>query len=203
MADDGGSTGRLRDELGVLPPGDIRQCLVALSEESKIVRDLMKYRFTDGELKGHNFGNLFLSALEKIRKDFATGVKDASRILNIKGEVVPVVNKKVKMHIRLKNNEIMIGENKLDSSQKIRKIGVREIFLRPRVSANPEALKKIKEAEMIIIGPGDYFGSLIPNFLVQGISEAIQKTKAKVVYICNLTNKKGQTEKFTLKKNKT
>jgi len=200
MADDGGSTGRLRDELGVLPPGDIRQCLVALSEESKIVRDLMKYRFTDGELKGHNFGNLFLSALEKIRKDFATGVKDASRILNIKGEVVPVVNKKVKMHIRLKNNEIMIGENKLDSSQKIRKIGVREIFLRPRVSANPEALKKIKEAEMIIIGPGDYFGSLIPNFLVQGISEAIQKTKAKVVYICNLTNKKGQTEKFTLKK---
>ncbi len=200
MADDGGSTGRLRDELGVLPPGDVRQCLVALSEESKTLRELMSYRFENGGLEGHSFGNIFLSALEKMEKSFSGGVKEAAKILRIKGEVIPVIDGNVRMHIKLNNDKIIVGENNLDKNEEIRKIGIKEIFLQPSVFANKEAIKKIKEADLVIIGPGDYFGSIVPNFLARGIPKSLRETKAKIIYVCNLTNKKGQTDNFSLEK---
>ncbi len=198
MADDGGSTGRLRDELGVLPPGDVRQCLVALSDSSQLLRKLMNYRFERGGLKGHNFGNIFLSALEKIEGNFAKGVEEAAKILKVKGKVIPVSEEKMKLYIKLNNQKIVVGEKQLDHNKDIRKFGIKSAYLRPSVKAYPKALEIIKKADLIVIGPGDHYGSIIPNFMVKGISEAIQQSKAKVVYNCNLTNKKGQTEGFTL-----
>lgn len=200
MADDGGSTGRLRDELGVLPPGDIRQCLVALSNSSDTLRELMNYRFESGGLKGHNFGNILLSALEKIQGSFSLGVKEATHILGVKGSVIPVSEDTMNLHIKLKNNKILVGEKQLDHNKDVRKNGIKKVYLKPAVQANKEALEAIRKADVIVIGPGDHYGSIIPNLLVDGISEAIMKSKAKVVYNCNLTNKKGQTENFDVDK---
>lgn len=198
MADDGGSTGRLRDELGVLPPGDARQCLVALSNSTKMVRDLMNYRFEAGGLSGHAFGNIFLSALEKINESFALGIEKATKILDVKGEVIPVSECQMKLHIQLNNGKIIKGESHLDHNDDIRTAGVKNVFLNPKVSAYNKAIEKIKKANFIIIGPGDLYGSIIPNLLVKGISQAIKKSKAKVIFNCNLINKKGQTDKFSL-----
>lgn len=198
MADDGGSTGVLRDELGVLPPGDVRQCLVALSESSKELRELMGYRFEKGVFKGHSFGNLFLSALEKINGNFSKGVEEAIKILNAKGEVIPVTDEDMRLFIELKNGKLIKGENELDCNREIASSGIKKIFLKPRVKANKKAIERIKKADLVIIGPGDFYGSIVPNLLVDGISEAIRKSKAKIVFNCNLTNKKGQTEGFDL-----
>jgi uncharacterized cofD-like protein len=198
MADDGGSTGRLRDELGVLPPGDVRQCLVALSDSSETLRQLMNYRFENGGLKGHNFGNLLLSALEKIKGDFVGGLDEAAKILSIKGSVIPVSGAKMNMMIELNNGKILKGENNLDHDKEARRIGVKRIFIRPRVEASRKAIKAIRQADMIIIGPGDHYGSIIPNLLTRGLCDEIYRSGAKVVYNCNLTNKKGQTDNFTL-----
>lgn len=198
MADDGGSTGALRDELGVLPPGDVRQCLVALSDSSKELRELMNYRFKNGGLEGHNFGNLFLSALEKISGSFSKGIAEAIKILNAKGEVIPVSEKSMRLFIKLKNGKLIKGENELDHNREINKAGIDEVFLCPKVRANAKALEKIKNADLIVIGPGDFYGSIVPNLLVGGICEAIKKSKAAVVFNCNLTNKKGQTDDFDL-----
>ncbi|MCX6761495.1 MAG: YvcK family protein [Candidatus Moranbacteria bacterium] len=198
MADDGGSTGILRDELGVLPPGDVRQCLAALSGASDIMRTLMTYRFEEGGLKGHNFGNLLLSALEKITGNFSAGVTEAAKILNIKGEVIPVADKEVNLFIELKNGKLIKGENEVRHNFEIKKAGIKKSFLKPIVKANKKAVQKILEADLIVIGPGDYYGSIMPNFLVQGISEALRNTKAVVVFNCNLVNRKGQTDNFTL-----
>lgn len=200
MADDGGSTGILRDELGVLPPGDVRQCLVALSESSKEFRDLMNYRFESGGLKGHSFGNIFLSALEKINGSFSKGVEEVMKLLNVKGEVIPVTDQDCRLLVRLKNKKIIKGQSELDYNKEIAKIGIEEIFLRPMVRANKKAIERIEKADFIIIGPGDFYGSIVPNLLVRGISEEIGRSKAKVIFNCNLTNKKGQTEKFDLER---
>ncbi|MEI7890788.1 MAG: gluconeogenesis factor YvcK family protein [bacterium] len=198
MADDGGSTGVLRDELGVLPPGDVRQCLVALSDSSEMLRELMNYRFADGGLKGHNFGNLFLSALEKINRNFSKGVEEASRILNVKGDVIPVTNKDTNLFMELKNGKKICGENEINHDYSIEKIGIKKNYLSPAAMANKSAIEKILEADIIIIGPGNHYCSIIPNLLVGGVASAIKKSKAIVVYNCNLVNKKGHTEKFTL-----
>ncbi|MFC1609167.1 uridine diphosphate-N-acetylglucosamine-binding protein YvcK [Patescibacteria group bacterium] len=198
MADDGGSTGRLRDELGVLPPGDVRQCLVALSDESKEMRDLFNYRFEAGDLKGHNFGNLFLSALEKVSGGFAAGVKEASKILNTKGEVVPVTDDDINLFIELNDGKKISGEDEINHNYDLESVGIEKIYLNPPAKANKDALRAIKEADLIVIGPGNHYCSIAPNFLVKGIPEAIMNSKAKVVYNCNLVNKKGHTENFDL-----
>jgi uncharacterized cofD-like protein len=196
MADDGGSTGKLRDELGVLPPGDIRQCLVALSDSSEELRVLMNYRFDNGELKGHSFGNLFLSALEKINGSFSDGVVEAIKILNVKGNVVPVSEDEMRLTIKLNNGKLLSGEKELDDNEDIREIGIHEVRLAKRVRANKQALQAIKRANFIIIGPGDHYGSIIPNLLVGGIKKAFRETRAKVIFVSPLTNKRGQTEGF-------
>ncbi|NTW27002.1 MAG: YvcK family protein [Candidatus Moranbacteria bacterium] len=198
MADDGGSTGILRDELGVLPPGDVRQCLVALSDSSEMLRRLMSYRFEEGGLAGHNFGNLFLSALEKINKNFSKGVQEASRILNVKGNVIPVTDQDTNLFMELKNGKKLKGENEINHNFEIEKIGINKNYLFPRAKANRQAIEKILEADLIVIGPGNHYCSIIPNLLVDGIASAIKKSKAIVVYNCNLVNKSGHTEKFDL-----
>ncbi|HLN19002.1 MAG TPA: gluconeogenesis factor YvcK family protein, partial [Patescibacteria group bacterium] len=146
MADDGGSTGVLRDELGVLPPGDVRQCLVALSDSSEIMRNLLNYRFENGGLKGHSFGNLFLSALEKISGDFNSGVEEAIKILNIKGKVIPVTNQDARLFIELGNGKILKGEDEINHAFDIEEKVFKKIYFYPKVKSNPQAIKSILEA---------------------------------------------------------
>jgi uncharacterized cofD-like protein len=196
MADDGGSTGKLRDELGVLPPGDVRQCLVALSDSSDELRSLMNYRFEDGGLEGHSFGNLFLSALEKINGGFSQGVAEAIRILNVRGNVVPVSEDDMRLKIRLNDGRVLEGEKELDDSDDIRTVGVHDVQLAKRVRAHPSAVASIERAHFIIIGPGDHFGSIVPNLLVSGIRKAIKRSRAKVIFVAPMTNKRGLTDGY-------
>ena len=195
MADDGGSTGVLRDELGVLPPGDVRQCLVALSKSPQFLRRLMNYRFTEGGLKGHSFGNLFLSALEKMAGDFDTAIEMAGEILRIEGRVIPSTLNKVRLMAELPRGKKLQGEHEFHYADLM---NVRKVFLKPKAHANPKAIQAIRAADLIVVGPGDLYSSLIPNFLVQGIPQAIRSSKAKKVYICNLMTKQEHTKDFTV-----
>lgn len=192
MADDGGSTGILRDELGVLPPGDVRQCLVALSNSSRLMRSLMNYRFENGGLGGHSFGNLLLSALEKVTGSFEKAVEEAGKILNIKGKVVPVTTHQVRLKMVLNNRRILEGEKEVYLSQEIDQ-GYKTIYLEPFPKVNPHVIDEIAHADLIVIGPGGLHTSLIPNLLVEGVCDAICQSDAKKVFVVNLMNRKGQT----------
>lgn len=195
MADDGGSTGILRDELGVLPPGDVRQCLVALSDSSRLMRSLMNYRFENGGLGGHSFGNLLLSALEKVTGSFEKAVEEASKILSIKGKVIPVTTHQVRLKMVLNNRKVLEGEKEIYLSQEIDQ-GYKTIYLEPFPKVNPRVIDEILNADLVVIGPGGLHTSLIPNLLVEGVCEAIRRTDARKVFIVNLMNRKGQTTAF-------
>ena len=195
MADDGGSTGILRDELGVLPPGDVRQCLVALSDSSRLMRSLMNYRFENGGLGGHSFGNLLLSALEKVTGSFERAVEEAGKILSIKGKVVPVTSHQTRLKMILNNDKILEGEGQIHISTEIDK-GYRSIYLEPFPKADAHAIDEIMNADLIILGPGGLYTSLIPNLLVEGVSKALRDSQAKKVFITNLMNRRGQTTHF-------
>jgi len=192
MSDDGGSTGVLRDELGVLPPGDVRQCLVALSEHSNIVRELMNYRFSEGTLKGHSFGNIFLAALEKVTGEFTKGVEVASEILKVSGKVIPITQNKAELLITLSNGRVLEGENKIQEAN-TQDVGIKNIFYKNNVELNPHAKEAILKADYIILGPGNYYCSIVPNLIVDGFKEAIVQSKAKIILPINLTNKLGHT----------
>jgi len=192
MADDGGSTGILRDELGVLPPGDVRQCLVALSNSSSLMRSLVNYRFENGGLEGHSFGNLLLSALEKVTGSFEKAVEEMGRILFIKGKVIPVTTHQVRLKMILNNRQILEGEKEIYLSREIDQ-GYRKIYLEPFPQANPHAIEEIAKADYIVLGPGGLHTSLIPNLLVEGVAQALLDSNAKKIYVCNLMNRKGQT----------
>lgn len=196
MADDGGSTGVLRDELGVLPPGDVRQCLVALSESER-VRELFNYRFDSGSFEGHAFGNLFLTALEKMSGNFASAVETASEVLNIIGEVHPVTLDKVTLVMTQTNGTVTEGEFEIahvDFGSNKRPA----MALTPKAQLNPSAFHAIMKADIVVIAPGNLYGSLAPSLIVPGMSEALNATKAKKVYVCNLVTKPGQTDDFTV-----
>ncbi len=195
MADDGGSTGMLRDELGALPPGDIRQCLVALSDTPEL-RDLFNYRFEEGSLKGHAFGNLFLTALEKMKGNFTEGVELASELLNITGVVEPITLTNVTLAMRDKDGRTVRGEFRISDMNF--KEARPEMWLEPEAEANPKAIAAIYQADMVVIAPGNLYGSLAPALIVPGIGEALRKTKAMTVYVCNLVTKPGQTDGFTV-----
>jgi len=169
MADDGGSTGVLRDELGVLPPGDVRQCLVALSEHSDIVRKLINYRFDDGTLKGYSFGNIFLAALEKVTGNFIDGVEVASEILKVKGRVIPVTSNQATLSILLSNGKVIEGEDKINHFD-IQDSGVKKVFYKNDVKLNKRAREAMLKADYIILGPGNYYCSIIPNLIVDGFN---------------------------------
>lgn len=189
MCDDGGSSGRLRDELGVLPPGDIRQCLVALSNAPEL-RDIFSFRFSDGQFEGHSLGNVILSGLELQHKDFAKAVKVASAILNITGEVIPIT---VDNHtlIMEDGDETIYGEHTIGH----REIQQPEAYVRlePEATINPEAEAAIYGADIVTIAPGNLYGSLLPTLTVKGVPEAIRGTDAKKVVVTNLVTKPGQT----------
>ncbi len=193
VSDDGGSSGLLRDELGVLPPGDVRQCLVALSETEK-VRDLFTYQFEDGLLSGHSFGNLFLSAVEKMTESFEDAIQVASDVLRISGKVIPITLDSVKPKAVLPNGQVTEGQDAISS--------LRTGTERPEISLDKKALisdsakKAIKEADVIVIAPGNLYGTIAPMLLVDGVSEELKKTKAKVVQVTNLVTKQDQTVGF-------
>lgn len=195
MMDSGGSTGRLRDQLGVLPPGDLRQCLVALSEASGLWRKLFLYRFDAGDLNGHNFGNIFLSALEKNLSNYQEVVDAASFILRTKGEVIPVTFDKTNLCVEYEDGEIIETEGRIDTAS-YKTSRIKKTYLKPKAKANKKAIEAILNANYIIIGPGDLYTSLIPNLIVEGISKAIRKSKGKIIYIMNLMTKRGQTTNY-------
>lgn len=190
MADDGGSTGLLRDELGVLPPGDVRQCLVALSNSPK-VRELFSYRFDNGSLKGHAFGNLFLTALEKMTGSFADAVDLASEVLNITGDVQPTTLSDVVLCVEGADGQPVKGQFTIAHAKIAKKP---KIWLEPTAVVNPKAVQAIKEADMVVIAPGNLYGSLAPALVIKGIQDALHSTNAKCVYVCNLVTKPGPTE---------
>lgn len=189
MADDGGSTGTLRDELGVLPPGDVRQCLVALSESPK-VRQLFDYRFDKGGLKGHAFGNLFLTALEKMTGSFAEAVETASEVLNIHGTVYPATLTNVTLCAEGVDGQDIRGEFIISQADLAH---CPRIWLEPEAQANPAAVQAIHAADMVVIAPGDLYGSLAPVLVIEEIRQALRATPAKCVFVCNLVTKPGPT----------
>lgn len=192
MADDGGSTGQLRDQYGVLPPGDIRQCLVALSNSSERMRELFNYRFGDGDFGGHSFGNLFLTAVEKMTDDFGEAVKLAGEVLNITGKVLPMTLDNTRLVLLDGKKETLgqhlIGKTRFEAKKKP------EFRLEPQAAINPEAKKAILEADMVVIAPSNFYASLVPAIIVDGVAEALQNTNAKVVQVINLVTKPGQTD---------
>lgn len=192
MADDGGSTGVLRDELGVLPPGDVRQCLVALSNSPK-VRELFNYRFEEGSLRGHAFGNLFLTALEKMTGDFTKGVELASEILGVRGVVEPITLSNVTLVLDNRGQEIR-GEVAITSTDL--KGHHPKLWLDPVAKPNPRALRAIETADVVVVAPGNLYGSLAPSLIVNGVGDALRNTKAVKMYVCNLVTKPGQTDGY-------
>ncbi len=198
VSDDGGSSGRLRDELQMLPPGDIRNCMVALSEDSSLLSKLFKYRFRgDGELGGHSFGNLFLAALTEITGDFAEAVKLSSEILASKGNIYPATTEDVRLVAELKNGEMIYGETNIG------KMGneIKRLRLEPeQCHPLPETIDAIYEADIITVGPGSLFTSLIPPILVKGVTEAIANSCAVKVFICNLMTQPGETDGYSARK---
>lgn len=195
--DSGGSSGRLRDELGVLPPGDIRQCLVALSNSPRTLRSLFNYRFTEGDLKGHTLGNILLSGLEKTTGDLGKAVKVAEKILRIQGKVVPVTLDRTELCVELADGEIIKGETHIDVLEKqVQRARIKRAFLDENAKANPDAIESLEKADAIIIGPGDIYTSIIPNLLVDGISDAIKKSKAVKIFVMNIMTKHGQTTNY-------
>jgi uncharacterized cofD-like protein len=196
VADDGGSSGRLRREIGVLPPGDIRNCLSALADEEKLLTELFKYRFTAGDgLSGHSFGNLFLTAMSEITGDLEQAVAASSKVLAIKGEVLPATLSDVRLWAQLVDGRRIEGESNITEARgRIAKIGC----LPENPPALPRALMAIQEAEYIIIGPGSLYTSVIPNLLVPEIAQAIAKRRVPSVYICNVMTQPGETDDYTV-----
>ncbi|GIU82308.1 MAG: YvcK family protein [Acidobacteria bacterium] len=198
VSDDGGSSGRLRDEFQVLPPGDIRNCIVALSEDSLLLSKLFKYRFrSNGELGGHSFGNLFLIALTEITGDFTEAIKLSSEILATKGHIYPATTTDVRLIAELENGSFVKGETNISKTHG----KIKRLKLEPEnCKALPEALKAIEEADLITIGPGSLYTSLLPPLLVKDIAEGIEKSKALKIFICNLMTQPGETDGYSAQK---
>lgn len=199
MFDSGGSSGKLRKELNILPLGDIRQCLVALSDERNLI-PLFYYRFEKEELKGHNFGNLLLAAAIKTAGSLTKAMDKAGKILNIKGKVIPVTLERADIVALLNNNKKIKEEEKIIDCPYLSRVGVKKLFLTPAVKVNPRTISAIKKADLIIISPGKFYTSILPIFLVKGIPEAIRNSRAKKVFVCNLMTQVGNTDGFSVEK---
>nr|WP_304216198.1 YvcK family protein [Fredinandcohnia onubensis] len=195
VADDGGSSGRLRDEMDIPPPGDIRNVLAALSDVEPLIEDLFQHRFAGGNgLSGHSLGNLILAAMTTITGDFVHAVGEMSKVLNVRGKVLPAANKSVILHAEMEDGTVVSGESKIPYSGK----KIKRVFLTPSdVEPLQESIEKIQQADMIIIGPGSLYTSILPNLLVPKIGEEVLKSDAKKVYICNVMTQAGETLNFT------
>ncbi|HOX54446.1 MAG: YvcK family protein [Candidatus Omnitrophica bacterium] len=194
VADSGGSSGRLREQFDVLPPGDIRNCLVALADSEPLMQKLFQFRFEEGgDLKGHNFGNLFITALTKVTGDFEAAIKASSKVLAIRGEVIPSTLQNVSLVAEYKDGSIIQGEHRIPEKN----LPIRRVSLVPGDSpATEEAVKAIKEAEVILLGPGSLYTSIIPNLLTKGITDAISDSKVLKIYVCNVMTQPGETDGY-------
>lgn len=195
MTDDGASTGRLRREVGILPPGDVRKCIAALANNESALLDLFNYRFKSGfGIAGHSMGNLFLTALKDTTGSFEDAVEQASDILNIKGRVLPATLQDVYLGAEFSDGMHVMGEHKM--TEYGYGVKIKKVFLSKEAAANPKAVKAIKAADAILVGPGSLFTSIIPNFLHAELKGAYQKSTAKKVFTCNVSTERGETDKF-------
>ena len=194
-ADDGGSTGMLRRDLGVMPMGDIRQCLVGLSYTVPVLQELFRYRFYEGSLKGHSAGNIILAALQKVTNSPEGAIAEAARLLNVRGEVLFVSTEPTKLSARLTDGTLIQSEHELDEPVSKKRAPIAKLML-SKATANPRTLDAIARADAIILGPGDLYTSTFPNLLVPGVAEAIRTSKAKKVLITNIMTKFSQTDGF-------
>ncbi len=196
VGDDGGSSGRLRNEMGILPPGDIRNCIAALGDDEDLITELFQYRFKTGEgLEGHSFGNLFLTALCSITGNMVKAIKESANVLNIRGVVLPATLDDMKLGAEFEDGRIVHGESSIPEAQG----QIKRLFTEPEdCQALPEAIDAIGDADLIILGPGSLYTSVIPNLLVNGIVDAIMKSKARKIYVCNIMTQPGETTDYTV-----
>ncbi|MCQ9204746.1 MAG: YvcK family protein [Omnitrophica bacterium] len=195
VADEGGSSGRLREEFGILPPGDIRNCLVSLAEVPQLMRDLFQYRFEEGDgIKGHSFGNLFITAMTQVSGSFKDAIKESSIVLAIRGKVLPSSLDSLRLRAEYSDGTAKVGEDKIPDEEKT----IRRVCLIPQeAKPNPEVIEAIREAEIILFGPGSLFTSIIPNILIGDIADEIAKRNVKKLYLCNVMTQQGETDGFT------
>jgi uncharacterized cofD-like protein len=194
VADDGGSTGRLRQELGIIAPGDIRKCITALADAEPLMTRLFEYRFEEGEgLEGHSFGNLFIVAMSEVTGNFEEAIRQTSRVLAVRGQILPSTFSDVTLVAETEDEEVILGEHNITE----RGGSIRRLFLQPEnPQANPEAIRAILNADMIVVGPGSLFTSVLPNLLVPGIRQAFEISPALKVYVCNVATERGETDSF-------
>ncbi len=198
MADDGGGSGKLREDLGMPPPGDIRHCLQALANAEPLMEELINYRFTEGTLAGQSFGNLFLAALNGISGSFEEAVSRMSQVLAITGRVLPVTSDNIQLVAEFENGTQVVGESKISDFKKAQDCRIAKVRLIPEhARVNQEALEAIARADLILLGPGSLYTSVIPNLLVDGIADAIAASPALRTYICNVMTQDGETEGYT------
>lgn len=197
MTDDGQSTGRLRKDLAMLPPGDIRKCIAALSDQEDLLLDLFQYRFRKGPgLKGHSLGNLLITAAKEIHGSFELGVEGMCEVFSTKGRVLPSTLEDVHLFAEFDNNKKIKGESRITKYGYKHKIKM--IYLNREAKANPEAIRAIGQAQGILVGPGSLYTSILPNFLLGEVIEAYNKSKARKLYICNVSTERGETDKFSV-----
>jgi len=196
VADDGGSTGRLRQEFGVVAPGDLRQCISALAEAEPLMSKLFQYRFTEGTgLEGHSFGNLFIVAMAEVTGNFETAILEASRVLNVRGTILPSTLEDVTLSARTHEDEMVHGEHNITE----RGGRIRDLYLNPSdAEAHPDAVRAVLEADLIVIGPGSLYTSVLPNLLVPGLQKALMQTEAMRVFVCNVATQAGETDGFSV-----
>lgn len=194
VADDGGSSGRLRQEFDILPPGDIRNCLVALADAPALMRDLFQFRFdTNSELSGHSFGNLFITVMTRLTGDFEKAIKETSKVLALKGQVIPSTLNNVVLVAHHEDGTITEGEDNIPKAHR----PIKRVMLKPEEPlATPEAIKAIEEAEVIVFGPGSLYTSILPNLLIKEIKDAVVASEAVKVYVCNVMTQPGETDGF-------
>jgi uncharacterized cofD-like protein len=197
VADSGGSTGRLRRDYNIPAPGDIRNCIVALAEREDLLKDLFQYRFEEGELKGHAFGNIFLTALTKITGNFLDAVRYSCKVLSTAGEILPSTVESVHLVAQFEDGEVVKGEDKIPEYAKKHRKRIKKIWLDPAgVKAPIDTVEAILNADFILIGPGSFYTSIVPNFLIKDIAEAYKNSKAKKVFIVNAMTQPGETDGF-------
>ena len=196
VADDGGSSGRLRRELGLPPPGDVRNCIAALADAEPLMTRLFQFRFKEGGsgLEGHSFGNLFIAAMTEVTGNFEEAVRATSRVLAVRGQILPSTLTNVTLSAVTDDDESIEGESQISG----RSGSIKQVFIHPEnAQANPDAIRAILEADMIVVGPGSLFTSVLPNILVEGIQRAIEMSKAVKVYVCNVATQRGETDSFS------
>ncbi len=199
VADDGGGSGMLRQDLGMPPPGDIRNCMEALANTEPLMSELLHYRFTEGTLAGQSFGNLFLAAMNGISPSFDVAVSRMSEVLALTGRVLPVTTADVQLQAEFENGATVVGESKIFYCKKREDCRIRQVRLVPEhPKALPDAVSAIREADMVVLGPGSLYTSVIPNLLVDGIVDAIRDCNGLKVYVCNVMTQEGETEGYTV-----